>query len=138
MTSEAGPGAARIGPIAVRTDPATVRTFQRASGGEPVPGVPTIFPIRWLALPEVHARLLAEAGGDMVPVHESQSFTTERRLDLDRDYLLAVDITRTSAPERLTLRAEVSSPEGEICVRFETVLRLVGLASGGAAGVPRK
>lgn len=138
MTSGAGPGAARIGPIAVRTDPATVRDFQRACGGEPVPGVPTIFPIRWLALPEVHARLLAEAGGDMVPVHESQSFTTERRLDLDREYRLDVAITRSSQPERLTLRGEVSTPQDDLCVRFETVLRLVGLASGGAAGVPRK
>jgi hypothetical protein len=129
--------ATRIAPIAVRTDSAMVLEFQRASGGEPMPGlVPLIFPIRWLGLPEVRARLLAVAGGDIVPVHESQSFTTVRRLELDRDYLLAMEMIRTSRPERLTLHGTVSTPDGEVGVWFETVLRLVGLA-GGAAGVSK-
>lgn len=129
--------ATRIGPIAVRTDSATVLEFQRASGSEPLPGiVPLIFPIRWLALPEIRARLLAAAGGDLVPVHESQSFTTTQRLELDRDYLFAVELTRTSQPERLTLQGRVSTPGGDVCVELETVLRLVGLTRI-AAETPR-
>ncbi len=144
MTAGASAGAAevalpatRLAPIMVRTDSAMVLEFQRASGGETVPGrVPLIFPIRWLGLPEVRARVLEMVGGDIVPVHESQSFTTVRRLELDRDYLLAVEMIRTSRPERLTLHGTVSTPDGEVCVWFETVLRLVGLA-GGAAGVSK-
>jgi hypothetical protein len=125
----------RVGPIAVRTDHPTVDGFQRASGGMLPPGiVPGIFPIRWLALPEVRARLLEMASGDVVPVHEQQRFTYERRLELDRDYRLAVEITRTSEPERLTLHATVTTPDGDLCVQFETVLRLVGLQQG-AIGV---
>lgn len=127
---------ARVGPIAVRTDAAAVLDFQRACGGEPVPGiVPAILPICWLALPVVRARLVEIAGGDMVPVHESQSFTIERRLEFDREYRLDAAITRTSQPERLTLRGAVSTPEGDLCVRFETVLRLVGL-EGNGIGAP--
>jgi hypothetical protein len=125
----------RLGPIAVRTDSATVLDFQRASGGEPVPGiVPLIFPICWLALPEVRGGLLEGTGRAMVPVHESQSFTTRRRLELDREYLLAVALTRSSQPERLTLQGTVSTPDGDVCVEFETVLRLIGLAGAEARG----
>jgi hypothetical protein len=132
-------GIARLGPIAVRTDPAAVRDFQGASGGDVLPGlVPLIFPICWLALPEVRARLLeASGGGDIVPVHESQSFTTRRRLELDRDYLLTGAVRRTSGPDRLTLQGTVSTPDGDLCVEFETVLRLVGLAGHGAGASSR-
>ncbi len=126
----------RLGPIAIRTDREMVLDFQRACGGAPVPGiVPLVFPIRWLALPQVRARVLEAAGEGLVPVHESQSFTTDRRLELDRDYLLVVEMTRTSQPERLTLQATVSTPDGTVCVRLETVLRLIGLAGGGGTGV---
>lgn len=130
--AEVTPTATRLGPIAVRTDSATVSKFQLASGAELLPGmVPLIFPIRWLALPEVRARLLDAVGArDTVPVHESQSFTTTRRLELDRDYLLSVEIARRSQPDRLTLQGTVSTPEGNACVRFETILRLVGLGGG--------
>jgi len=145
-TAEVGSGAGeesaitRVGPIAVRTDSATVQEFQRACGGEPVPGiVPLIFPIRWLALPEIRARILELAGGrNLVPIHESQSFTTTRRLALDRDYRLAMAIARTSQPERLTLQGTVTTPEGDVCIELETVLRLVGLADGGAGSPLRK
>lgn len=128
----------RLGPFAVRTDTAAVRDFQGASGGAALPGlVPLIFPICWLALPEVRAGLLAAAGGDIVPVHESQSFTTKQRLELDHDYVFAVEFTRTSEPERLTFQGVVSTTDGQICVEFETVLRLVGLAGAGAGDLPR-
>jgi hypothetical protein len=123
----------RVGPIAVRTDSAAVRDFQGASGGDVLPGlVPLIFPICWLALPEVRAGLLEGTGGrDIVPVHESQSFTTRHRLELDRDYLLAVALRRSSQPERLTLQGTVTTPDGDLCVEFETVLRLIGLYGRG-------
>lgn len=128
--------AMRIGPIAVRTDAASVRDFQGASSGESVPGlVPLIFPICWLARPEVRVSLLEGTGArDIVPIHESQSFTTTHRLELDRDYHFAVALTRSSQPERLTLQGTVSTPDGVICVEFETVLRLIGLAGAEARG----
>jgi hypothetical protein len=136
LTAVAGAAAVavQLGPLAVRTDRATVLEFESACGGEPLPGrVPLIFPIRWLAHSEIRAHLLEVIGSTLVPVHESQSFTYARRLDLDRDYRLTVEPSRTSQPERLTLQGTVSTPDGDLCVQFETVLRLVGLDGGGAA-----
>lgn len=129
-----GESATRLGPIEVRTDRAAVLEFQRGCGHEPVPGiVPLVFPIRWLALPVIRAHILgATSACGLVPVHESQSFTITCRLDLDRDYLLAVELTRTTNPDRLMLRGTVSTPSGDLCVEFETVLRLVGLGGSGA------
>jgi hypothetical protein len=132
MTAGEGAAFAQLGPFAVRTDSTTIDEFQCACGGVPLPGrVPVIFPIRWLALPEIRARLAEALRTDLVPIHESQSFTYDSRLDRDRDYFLTVALTRASEPERLTLRGTVATPEREVCVRLETVLRLVGL--GGSA-----
>jgi hypothetical protein len=143
MTSRAAVGAAdteaaarvRLGPIAVRTGATTVQDFQRACGGSVSPGkVPLVFPISWLAHPEVRTRLLEMAGArDLVPIQESQSFTTTRCLELDRDYLLAAEIERTSEPERMTLHGTVTQPGGDICVRFATVLRLIGPSGSDGA-----
>lgn len=123
----------RLAPIAVATTRARVAAFQRACGGEAAPGgVPLIFPISWLACPEIRARLVETAGPGRVPVHESQSFTLVRRLELDCAYRLDVTLQRTSHPERLTVAGEVTTPDGEFCLAFETILRLIGLDGQGA------
>jgi hypothetical protein len=64
-------------------------------------------------------------GNETLPVHEAQTFDYERELELDRDYFLGVEAYRTPTPPRLTLRTFITTPQGEICARLETVLRLV-------------
>lgn len=120
----------RLPPIRVRTEPPEVAEFSRATGGI-TPGrfVPLTFPIRWLALPSVRAAILQALGGDgFLPVHEAQNFTYLLPLEIDSDYLLAVEARRSTEPPRLTLLAAVLTPQEEVCMRFETVLRIVPLA----------
>jgi hypothetical protein len=126
----------RLGPVSVRTDRARVDEVRSASGGEIAPDrVPLIFPICWLALPEIREQLFDSTGAnDVVPIHESQSFATLRSLELDHDYRLVVSVTSTSQPQRTILRGTVSTPAGDLCVEFETVLRLIGLDGYGHSG----
>ncbi len=119
----------RLPPIRVRTEASEVAGFLRETGEALTGGnVPLTFPARWLALPAVRGAILQSIGGSgFLPVHEAQSFSYERELQIETDYVLAVEACRTATPPRVTLKMEVSTGEGAICARVETVLRIVPL-----------
>jgi hypothetical protein len=77
--------------------------------------------------------LQAIGGEGFLPVHEGQDFAYVRQLETGADYVLTAEARRSAKPERLTLKAAVSTPQGGMCMRFETVLRIVPLALGQAA-----
>jgi hypothetical protein len=117
---------AGLPPFRVRTATQEVAAFACATAGAPKLGrVPLTFPACWLALPSVRALITHSIGGGFLPIHEAQNFSYERELEVDREYILGVEACRTQAPPRLTLRMTIASPEGEICARLETVLRIV-------------
>jgi hypothetical protein len=130
--------------IAVRTDPDRVAAFRAATGssaeqganhaaGEPA--VPLTYPFCWMtsaAVRPVLERMIDPAV--MLPIHEAQSFDYRRPLALDTDYRIAFAFERKAEPARLVVNAAVSTPTGEPCAAFETVLRLVPLARPPEAG----
>jgi len=124
----------RLPPIIVRTEAAAVAKFLRETGAPAIEGfVPLTFPFCWLTLPAIRPMIREMIGGDgVLPVHEAQSFVYERRLEIDSDYVFAVELRREANPPRLTLDAAVSTLQGEICGRLETVLRLFPIAFGSA------
>ena len=101
----------------------------RETGGAGTSGfVPLTFPVCWLALPAIRGLISRSIGGEgFVFVHEAQSFAYERELQIDADYVLAVEARRTAKPPRLTLKIAIATGQGEICARIETVLRIVPL-----------
>ena len=119
----------RLPPIRVWTKASEVAGFLRETGGARTGGgVPLTFPARWLALPAIRGLILQLTGGEgFLPVHEAQSFAYEHELRIETDYVLAVEARRTAKPPRLTLKMAVSTGEGKICARVETVLRIVPL-----------
>jgi hypothetical protein len=121
---------ARLPAIRVRTEPDEVAGFSRETGGAGTGDfVPVTFPFRWLALPAIRGAILQMLGGDgFLPVHEGQSFAYERSLRRDTNYVLDVEIEASEKPPRLIVKMAVSSTEGLICARLETVLRIVRLA----------
>jgi hypothetical protein len=134
---EAGAGAQLE--IMVRTDARRVAAFAAATGAlEPgAPAVPLTYPFCWMTSPEVRPtlrRMIGDAG--VLPIHEAQSFDYRRALALDADYRVVLTFARTVGPERLTVTAAISTPGGEPCASFETVLRLVRRAEapGSADG----
>jgi len=122
----------RIGPIPVRTTAADVEAFRASIFGAGA-AVPLTFPMRWLALPAI-AAAVAELlqGADWVPVHEAQSFDYDRPLTMDENYVMTVDIEASPASPRLTLKASIATPRAELCVRVETVLRLIPFKQEGS------
>jgi hypothetical protein len=139
-----GAGAPERLEIAVRTDSQRVAAFEASirggagAGEEPAPGeaaVPLTYPFCWITLPEVRPMLRRMIGGaDVLPVHESQSFDYRRPLAIDAEYRVAFAFERRADPARLVVSAAVSTPRGEPCATFETVLRLVTHAAHAAAG----
>jgi hypothetical protein len=121
----------RLAAIEVRTEPGEVAGFLRETGGIGTGDfVPLTFPFRWLALPAIRGLILQLTGGEgFLPVHESQSFAYERSLRIDTDYVLDVEIEASEKPPRLILKIAVSTGDGEICARLETVLRIVRLVA---------
>ncbi len=119
----------RLPPVRVRTTTREVAGFLRETGGNHVGGsVPVTFPARWLALPVIRGLILQMTGGQgFLPVHEAQSFAYDQELQLESDYILAVEARRTAKPPRLTLKIAVSAGQGELCARIETVLRIAPL-----------
>jgi hypothetical protein len=118
----------RLPPIWVRTRTSEVAGFLRETGGGDGGFVPVTFPARWLAHPAIRGLIMQLIGGDgFLPVHEGQSFAYERELQLETDYVLAVEARRTAKPPRVILKVGVSTGGGEICARVETVLRIVPL-----------
>ncbi len=125
----------RLPPIRVRTGASEVAGFLRETGDTRTGGfVPLIFPVRWLGVPAVRGVILQLTGGEgFLPVHEAQSFAYERELQIETDYVLAVEARRATKPPRVILKMAVSTGEGEICARVETVLRIVPLNLGPAS-----
>ncbi|MGH6847238.1 MAG: hypothetical protein ACREC0_07320 [Methylocella sp.] len=119
----------RLPPIQVRTERGDVAGFLRETGVAPTGDfVPLIFPVRWLALPAVRGLILQLIGGQgFLPIHEAQSFAYERELRIESEYVLAIEARRTAKPPRLILRMAVSTRQGQVCARSETVLRIVPL-----------
>jgi hypothetical protein len=130
LAEAAADGLVALPPLRVRTDRAEIAAF--AASTAPLSGdfVPLTFPFRWLTLPAIRSAIVDMIGGDgVLPVHEAQNFAYERALLPDADYDLTVEAKRSDGPSRLTLRCAVSTLQGEVCARFETVLRIVSLAS---------
>lgn len=117
-----------LGPICVRVDDEVVALFCQETGfARRVEGVvPAGFPAVWLTLPQIRGAIQRElAGDDSVPVHEFQSFDYSVPLQVGGSYDLIVALRRETTPPRLVLNASVSTPEGELCLRAETMLRIV-------------
>jgi hypothetical protein len=116
----------RLPPIEVRIEPRDVGAFCRATGSPRLhPEVPLTFPARWLALPAVRDLIVRSIGSGFIPIHEAQTFAYERVLQIDAAYIFTVEARRAPAPPRLNLRMSIATPQGEICTRLETVLRIV-------------
>jgi len=116
----------RLPPIEVRIEPANVAAFCSATGGPRLHAeVPLTFPARWIALPAVRDLIARSIGSGFIPVHEGQTFAYERALQIEAAYTLTVEARHTPAPPRLNLRMSIATPQGEICARLETVLRIV-------------
>ncbi|SFK04920.1 hypothetical protein [Methylocapsa palsarum] len=129
LANAAPAGMFSLPPIKVRTDRAAIAAFVQSTA--PLSGdfVPLTFPFCWLTLPVIRSAILEAIGAEgVLPVHEAQKFDYERALEPDSDYQLAIEAKRSEGPPRLTLKGVVSTLQGDVCVRFETVLRIVSLA----------
>jgi hypothetical protein len=133
---DAAPSPIRIGPLAVKADPARVTEFQGATFGDTEAGcvLPFTFPVCWLAAPEIRAGVASlvreDDGAVLLPLHESQSFDYAAPLLADIDYRMSVDIRKEREPLRLVLQAEVGeivSGADVVHLRMEMVLRIVAI-----------
>jgi len=123
-----------LGPFRVSASHQEVAAFRRETGWPEDEKsadmqVPHTFPMRWLSAPGIRAVIEArvkEAGG--VAFHESQSFTYEKPLVVDQDYLLTAEASRQENPSRLILRVSVVSLSGQPFLQLETILRIVSPA----------
>ncbi len=127
------PPALRLPPITVEADAGSVAKFRRETGAPAIEGmVPLTFPICWLALPAIRPAIRQMIGEGFLPVHESQSFAFDRRLEIGAEYVIELELRRASDPPRLFLQAAIATPQGETRGRLDAVLRLVPLALGCA------
>jgi len=119
----------RLPAIRVRIEPSEIAAFSAATKATGNPDfVPLTFPCRWLALPDVRMLILRMIGGDgYLPVHEAQSFSYEKRLEANTPYILTVTAESKNQPRRIVLQMKVSTENGSICARLETILRSVRL-----------
>ncbi len=122
-----------LGPFRFRVDPERAADFSREIGGDGT-GVPLSYPAIWIADPKLFdpVRELC-AAEDVVPVHESQSFSFSLPLRAGADYDVTVALRREETPPRLILDATIASVDGAPVARSETMLRLVPRAGFGAA-----
>lgn len=126
--------ATALGRFAVVGTVAEADAFCRATGAAPQATLPLTYPMRWLALEDVRAGLVAlVSGAEVVLVHESQSFAYSRPLHVDQLYTLTVFARREEAPDRVILDGTVIDAAGVEQVRIETVLRLIAAPAEQAA-----
>jgi hypothetical protein len=113
----------QLGPFSVRAERTKIEAYRSAtrSGGQ---DVPPAFPICWLGEPEIRAAV-EKACGTRLPLHEGQTFDYERPLEIGAEYHLRLSLTEEANPPRLALTGECRMPSGELCLRIETLLRLV-------------
>ena len=122
-----------LGSFAVTCEPAEVQAFRAATGLCQGDAVPSTFPMRWLAAPEVRDALLAMAPEpDLVPVHESQTFEYDAPLAVGGRYELQLTAHREATPDRLVLAGTVLGDDVAPRVRIETILRLFSTAAAAA------
>ncbi|TLG78852.1 hypothetical protein [Methylocystis sp. B8] len=118
-----------LGPFRLRVDPARAAAYARETGGD-VETVPLAYPAIWLAEPSLFSVVRDLCDDlDVVPVHESQSFSYDAPLVAGESYDFSVTISREDTPPRLTLVAMVARLDGEPCARVETMMRLVPRAA---------
>jgi len=116
-----------VGPLNVRIDETDAAALANAVVPGANPGtVPLIFPLRWLAVPELRTALAdLVASEDRAVLHESQRFDCVRPPLAGQDYELTAELTRQDTePPRITIAAVVRDQAGEI-MRLITVLRAV-------------
>lgn len=122
-----------LGPFRMCVDPARAAAYARETGGDAA-SVPLAYPAIWLAEPSLFSVVRDLCGElDVVPVHESQSFSYDAPLVAGESYDLSVTMSREETPPRLTLVATVATPGGTPCARIEAQLRLVPRAGFGSA-----
>jgi len=122
-----------LGPFRLRVDPARAAAYSRETGGDAA-SVPLSFPAVWLTDPTLFdpVRSLC-AALDVVPVHESQSFSYETPLVAGDSYDVNVAMRREETPPRLVIDATIAALDGKAVAKSETMLRLVPRAGFGAA-----
>jgi hypothetical protein len=116
----------QLGPFSVRAERTKIEAYRSATrtGGQ---DVPPAFPICWLGEPEIRAAV-EKACGTRLPLHEGQTFEYERPLEMGAEYRLLLSLREEADPPRLALKGECRTPTGELCLRIETLLRLVSPA----------
>jgi hypothetical protein len=122
-----------LGPFRFSVDAARAVAFAREIGADET-RVPLSYPAIWIADARIFdpVRDLC-AAEDIVPVHESQSFSFEGSLQAGADYDVRVTLRREEAPPRLILDSEILDLNGARVAKSETMLRLVPRAGFGAA-----
>lgn len=120
----------RVGPLPVTVTAAEAEAFANAiaPGGC---GVPLIFPIRFLALPEIHAALANVA--DMarhIVLHEAQSFTVASPMQPGIAYLLTATLTLGAESQpRIVIEASIDEKSGTHVGKLRATLRLLPLVA---------
>jgi hypothetical protein len=122
-----------LGTHRLRVDPDRVAAYSRETGGDGT-SPPLSYPAVWLTEPRLFdpVRELC-ATLDVVPVHESQSFTYEAPLVAGESYDVSLTLRREATPPRLVICAAIAGLDGALVGRSETMLRLVPRAGFGAA-----
>jgi hypothetical protein len=120
-----------LGPFCVRTERAQIAAYKSAVSGNG-DDIPAAFPIRWLAEPEIRGAI-EKACERLVPLHVGQSFEYLQPLHAEAEYRLSVILEQHADPPRLSVKGEVVTSTGHMCLRMETLLRLVGSAGELAA-----
>jgi hypothetical protein len=113
----------RLGPFCVRTEPTQIAAYRNAIGASG-DDVPAAFPICWLGQAEIRTAVEAACAGRL-PLHECQTFDYARPLEVGTEYRLSLILHEQADPPRLAANAEITTVAGEICLRMETLLRLV-------------
>ncbi|WP_457795585.1 hypothetical protein [Methylocystis sp. S23] len=122
-----------LGPFRLRVDPARAAAYSRETGGDAA-SVPLSFPAVWLTDPTLFDSVRSLCAAlDVVPVHESQSFSYETPLVAGDSYDVNVAMRREETPPRLIVDATIRALDGATVARSETMLRLVPRAGFGAA-----
>lgn len=119
-----------VGPLPVMITAAEAAVFADAvaPGGS---GVPMIFPIRFLALPEIRAALMDIADiARHVVLHEAQSFTLARQIHAEAACFLTAALTLgAESPVRITIEIGIDDESGTRVGDMHTVLRLLPVAA---------
>jgi hypothetical protein len=127
----------QIGPLRLTVDPDRARAYAIETGGDGATA-PLAYPAVWLTEPrlaEVVNGICADL--DVVPVHESQTFSYDSPLVAGESYDVIVALRREETPPRLIADATIVTTTGAPAARIETMLRLVpraGLQGAEAEG----